>query len=116
MKKPYEKPFIKRQVGGVTNKFGGVSQTRVQESIEGKRVKDLVAMIREIVGPDVQVEFQPVDPELEQAGRSPHYTITPYSFRPRIAKKLVANPHVDMGQGIIDLLEALSTEPVNENR
>ena len=68
------------------------------------RVKDLVAMIREIVGPDVQVEFQPVDPELEQAGRSPHYSITPYSFRPRIAKKLVANPHVYMGQGIIDLL------------
>ena len=74
---------------------------------QAMRVKDLVAMIREIVGPDVQVEFQAVDPELERAGRSPHYTITPYSFRPRIAKKLVAHQHLDMGQGIIDLLEEI---------
>lgn len=74
---------------------------------QAMRVKDLAAMIREIVGSDVQVEFQPVDPKLEAEGRSPHYTITPYSFKPRIAKKLVGHHYVDMGQGIIDLLEEL---------
>lgn len=74
---------------------------------QAMRVKDLVAMIREIVGQDVQVEFRPVDPKLEGEGRSPHYTITPYSFRPKIAKKLVGHHYVDMGQGIIDLLEAI---------
>ena len=75
---------------------------------QAMRVKDLAAMIREIVGSDVQVEFQAVDPDLEREGRSPHYTITPYSFRPKIAKKLVAHHYVDMGQGIIDLLEEIT--------
>lgn len=74
---------------------------------QAMKVKDLVAMIREIVGKDVQVEFRPVDPQLEGEGRSPHYTITPYSFKPRIAKKLVGHHYVDMGQGIIDLLEEI---------
>ncbi len=83
---------------------------------QAMRVKDLVAMIREIVGQDVQVEFRPVDPKLEGEGRSPHYTITPYSFRPRIAKKLVGHHYVDMGQGIIDLLEAISAEAVKDER
>ena len=77
---------------------------------QAMRVKDLVEMIREIVGQDVKVEFRPVDPKLEGEGRSPHYTVTPYSFRPKIAKKLVGQQYVDMGQGIIDLLEHLAAE------
>ncbi len=36
-----------------------------------------------------------------------HYTVTPYSCRPQIAKKLVGNHYMDMGQGLIDCLEEL---------
>jgi diaminopimelate decarboxylase len=42
MKKLYEKPFIRRQSGGVSNKFGGLTQPIVRESIEGVAVADLV--------------------------------------------------------------------------
>jgi len=59
------------------------------------------------VGSDVQIEFQPVDPAQRQEGRTAHYTITPYSFRPQIAKKLVSNHYMDMGQGLIDCLEEM---------
>ena len=71
------------------------------------RVRDLAEMIREMVGPDVRIEFQPVDPLQRQEGKTTHYTITPYSFRPQIAKKLVSNYYVDMGQGLIDCLEEM---------
>ena len=41
MRKPYEKPFFTRQRSGVTNKFGGMTQTRTQEEIEGVFIADL---------------------------------------------------------------------------
>ena len=41
MKKTYEKPFIKRNQGGITNKFGGLSQTKVMEELEGVSVSHL---------------------------------------------------------------------------
>lgn len=34
-----------------------------------------------------------------------HYKYTPYSFRPEASVKLVANPHVDIGQGILKCIE-----------
>ena len=71
------------------------------------RVRNLAEMIREIVGSDVRIEFQPVDPKERQEGKITHYTITPYSFRPQLAKKLVSNHYMDMGQGLIDCLEEL---------
>lgn len=71
------------------------------------KVKDLAIMIREIVGSDVQIEFKGTDPVQDEQGRTAHYTMTPYSFRPRIAKKLVSQSYIDMGQGIIDCLEEI---------
>lgn len=41
MRTPYEKPYITRQRGGITNKFGGMSQTRIQDTIEGVSIADL---------------------------------------------------------------------------
>ena len=65
------------------------------------RVRDLAEMIREMVGPDVRIESQPA------VDTRTHYTVTPYSFRPKIAKKLVSNHYMDMGQGLIDCMEEL---------
>lgn len=73
------------------------------------RIRDLMEMIREIVGRDVQVEYRPIDPDRQREGKTVHYTITPYSFRPKIAKKLVGQRYVDLGQGLIDCLEELHT-------
>jgi diaminopimelate decarboxylase len=41
MRTVYEKPFINRQRGGVTNKFGDVNQCKVQDTIEGVSIADL---------------------------------------------------------------------------
>ena len=31
-----------------------------------------------------------------------HYEITPYNFKPRIAKKITCQTYYDLGQGILD--------------
>jgi UDP-glucose 4-epimerase len=71
------------------------------------RFSDLLDLIREIVGPDVAVDLEPPSPQDEQPS-SAHYSITPYTFRPRPARKLVSNYYTDMGQGIVDCLQELA--------
>lgn len=61
--------------------------------------KELLRTIQEIMGGRVEIEFNP-------EGRDPeHYEMTPYRFTPRMARKIVPNVFVDIGQGILDLVE-----------
>jgi UDP-glucose 4-epimerase len=39
-----------------------------------------------------------------------HYKITPYSFHPTVAKKLVANPYIDLGQGLLECIQEIHKE------
>jgi UDP-glucose 4-epimerase len=67
------------------------------------RFRDLLGLIREIVGPDVAIELTPPSGDTSSA----HYAITPYQFRPRLPRKLVSNHYTDLGQGLIDCLQEL---------
>jgi UDP-glucose 4-epimerase len=71
------------------------------------KYRDLLEMIREILGNKIEVEILPSE-------RKAHYRLTPYNFAPKLGKKLVANPHIDIGQGLLALLaeiyERLHTE------
>jgi len=72
---------------------------------QSMRYRDLLGLIREIVGEDVTIELQ--EPEGEG---SAHYALTPYHFRPKVARKLVANHYVDLGQGLLDCLHEIHEE------
>lgn len=61
------------------------------------KVKNLLKMIQEIFQGEISIEYSP---EFEPG----HYEITPYSFRPRVAKKVVASSYLDLGQGILDVI------------
>jgi UDP-glucose 4-epimerase len=39
-----------------------------------------------------------------------HYNITPYAYTPKLGKKIIANEYVDMGQGIIQVIEQIAHE------
>ena len=67
------------------------------------RYADVLELIREIVGDDVRIELRP-----PTSGTSAHYSITPYTFRPKRARKLVSSWYVDMGQGLVDCLEEIA--------
>jgi UDP-glucose 4-epimerase len=72
------------------------------------RFRELLALIAEIVGADVEIELHAPGEQEELAGAySGHYTITPYAFRPKLARKLVTTSYVDLGQGLVDVLHEL---------
>jgi UDP-glucose 4-epimerase len=39
-----------------------------------------------------------------------HYSITPYSFIPKVGSKLVSNLYVDIGQGFLECLQEISQD------
>lgn len=65
---------------------------------ERLRRVDLFDMIKEMLNGAVEVEL------MEQSGHAHHYKFTPYSFDPSVSRKLVSNPHIDMGQGILECI------------
>jgi UDP-glucose 4-epimerase len=62
------------------------------------RVGDLFKMIGEILGRELNVIYQD-DPN------SGHYQITPYAFMPKVGRKLTPPLSVDLGQGILRVME-----------
>jgi UDP-glucose 4-epimerase len=62
------------------------------------KVRDIMIMIREILGNKIELEFVPTESSL-------HYTITPYKFNPKIARRLISNSYLDLGQGLLQCLE-----------
>ena len=61
---------------------------------------DLFNMINEILNNEIVIECN-------KEGYHNHYKFTPYSFEPSVSKKLVANPHIDMGQGLLECIRAV---------
>jgi UDP-glucose 4-epimerase len=65
---------------------------------EPMRVLDLLKMLAEILGMPDKVEFVDTD----QPG---HYVRTPYAYQPKLGRKYVPPMHVDLGQGLLQLIE-----------
>lgn len=65
------------------------------------RAADLFTMFQEILGRPVEVAYRPSE------GRGGHYSVTPYAFTPRPGRKLVTTEYVDMGQGLLQIVEEL---------
>lgn len=64
---------------------------------EPMRVLDMLKMLAEILGMPDSVEFI----EGNYAG---HYVRTPYAYQPKLGRKFVPPMHVDLGQGLLELI------------
>lgn len=64
---------------------------------EPMRVADLLKMLAEILGISQTVEFV----ESDHAG---HYIRTPYAYQTRLGRKYVPSLHVDLGQGLLEMI------------
>ena len=71
--------------------------------VQSMRRKEVFEMIREISGGKIEIQ-------LTKEGYEHHYKITPYTFQPESSKKLVANPFIDMGQGILECMKAIGNQ------
>jgi UDP-glucose 4-epimerase len=64
------------------------------------KIKDLLMMIKEMLDNKVKIEFL-------SANKKHHYEITPYSFSPKIGKRLTSRTYLDLGQGILDSISTI---------
>lgn len=64
---------------------------------EPMRVMDLLKMLAEILGIPDPVEFV----ESDHVG---HYIRTPYAYQPKLGRKYISPMHVDLGQGLLELI------------
>jgi len=73
------------------------------------KVKELLSMINEIMGDKVVINYS------KEAHYEGHYQLTPYSFRPRVAKKYLLNAYHDLGQGLLDTIYDIYKELYKNN-
>ncbi len=69
------------------------------------RASELFMMFQEILGRRLQVDYRAPDPS-----GSGHYSVTPYAYTPKPGRKLVTTHYVDMGQGLLRMVEDLHRE------
>ena len=75
-----------------------INEHIILTGVERMHRKELFDMINEMLG-------NKLDVKLNNDGYGNHYKTTPYSFHPTRSKKLVANPYIDMGQGILECMK-----------
>ena len=62
------------------------------------KVKNVLQLIKEILGEDINIKFN------KKKILKDHYKITPYSYKTRIAKKLINDGYIELGEGILNLI------------
>jgi UDP-glucose 4-epimerase len=80
-----------------------INEHIILTGVERLKRKELFEMINEILGNKLTIK-------LNADGYHNHYKLTPYSFQPTRSKKLVANPFIDMGQGLIECLKDIESK------
>jgi UDP-glucose 4-epimerase len=74
------------------------NQSVVLTGQEQMRVQDLLEMLAEILGLSNAIEFVAG----EQLG---HYVRTPYAYQTKLGRKYMPPMHVDLGQGLLELID-----------
>ena len=74
------------------------------------RLRDMLYTIREILSNRIEINFE------ASKSDTPHYNITPYSFVPKIGRKLVTHEYVDMGQGLLECISEMYDQDMNREQ
>ena len=75
-----------------------INESIVLTGQESMRVDDLLKSLGEIL--DI-----PGDVEFVNSDYPGHYVRTPYAYLPKLGKKYAASLHIDLGQGLLDLID-----------
>ncbi len=71
---------------------------------QSMRVADMFSMLFEIAGKELNVKY------LDEQQGSSHYGLTPYRYTPKTAQKIIPNQFVDLGQGLLDIVEEIHND------
>lgn len=72
---------------------------------EPMRVIDLLKMLAEILGVSQEIEFV----DNTQVG---HYIRTPYAYQSKIGRKYIPPLHIDLGQGLLEMITNMKNENI----
>lgn len=76
------------------------NQNVILTGVERFRYSDLLGMLKEMMNDRIEIKM--LDEEYKG-----HYTLTPYSFTPSVGVKLVNNPSIDFGQGMLECIDRI---------
>ncbi len=65
------------------------------------KVKDLLVMIKEIFDNKIKIEYN------THAVNTSNYEISPYTFSPKLATRIVIRDYIDLGKGILELIKEM---------
>jgi UDP-glucose 4-epimerase len=65
--------------------------------------RDMMSMIREILGGDISVTFKAAD-------LPGHYLQTPYNYTPKLGRRFGRSTYIDLGCGLLDCLREIDTK------
>jgi UDP-glucose 4-epimerase len=68
---------------------------------QSMKVQDLLKTLAEILDMSDKLDFKDED-------YPGHYVRTPYAYQPKLGKKYIPSSHIDLGQGLLQLIEEIS--------
>ena len=71
---------------------------------QSMRVADMFSMLFEIAGKELNVKY------LDEQQGSSHYGNTPYRYTPKPSLKVIPTEFVDLGQGLLDIVEEIHND------
>jgi len=71
--------------------------------------RDMLNMICEIMGGDIEVNYQATSP-------IGHYVQSPYNYTPRLGRRLMRSTYIDLGLGILDYLQRIDRPDADGTR
>ena len=80
-----------------------VNKHAILTGVEKLRQRDVLRMIQEILNNEIEITF-------DDKPREGHYEVTPYSYHPNIARKLVSSSFIDLGQGLVSCIKHFDEE------
>ena len=80
-----------------------LNQSVILTGQQSMRVNDLLSILAEILGFDAPPKFRGEN----YAG---HYVRTPYAYQPKLGRKYSPSMHVDLGQGLLELIDEVKRQ------
>jgi UDP-glucose 4-epimerase len=62
--------------------------------------RDMMTMVREMMGGDIELKFGATSPP-------GHYVQTPYNYTPKLGRRLTRSTYIDLGLGLLDYLQQI---------
>ncbi|HAM34779.1 MAG TPA: NAD-dependent epimerase [Elusimicrobia bacterium] len=77
------------------------------------RVRELMEMLREMLGGKIRLEFKASS---RWAPVNTRYHRTPYAFTPKLGRKLIGRQYIDLGQGLLRCIEDIHRQVGEKTR